>query len=250
MLHIQVVKVRKMDKYSIIYDSLSKSSLFKGNEDAFLSKVADQAVLLKLEKGKLLFVHEDKAERFYIIQNGWVKLFRETIDGEQAIIDIATVGDLFGDTALFHDNIYPYSAEVIEPSNIISLPLSFLKSELDNNPQVSKNFLLSLAQAKSKQDKEIEHRAIQNAPQRIACFLLKITPQHNNEDAMIKLPYDKMFIAARLGMKAETFSRALKKLKSDTGIHIKGSMIEIDNVQQLSNYACKACSFKFPCSDV
>ncbi|MGB1076890.1 MAG: Crp/Fnr family transcriptional regulator [Bdellovibrionales bacterium] len=239
-----------MNENSLIYKTLSDTPLFKGQDSSFLSRMAESAVTLRCEKGKVLFVHDEQAERFYVIRHGWIKLFRETLDGAQAVIDITTTGDTFGETALFQNNLYPYSAEAVESSEVISLPLHLLNTEIDTNPQFTKSFLFSIAKEKDRQDKEIEHASIQNAPQRICCFLLRLTDQSNKGKTIIHLPYDKMFIAAKLGMQAETFSRALKKLKTDTGIRVKGSSIEVDNVEQLSNYACQACSFEFPCKDI
>jgi len=209
-----------------------------------------QSQILSLPKGNLLFVHEDEAERFYVIKSGWVKLFRETLDGTQAIIDILTTNHIFGETAIFQDDLYPYSAEIVESADIISIPLALLKKEIETNPKMAMGMMASMARYRKQQDQEIENRTLKNAPQRIGCFLLRLVDQNHVGHITIDLPYDKTLVASRLGMQPETFSRALHKLRDHIDMDVKGGSIEIKNLQELIDYSCTACSSEFPCHDM
>ena len=231
-------------------NNVQQIALFKGCADAFFETLEAHAQNQNHEKGKVLFIHGDQAERFYFIKSGWVKLFRETLDGTQAVIDILNAGHLFGETAIFENGLYPYSAEVVERAEIVSLSLSDLKAEIENNNKLALSMLSSMARYRRQQDKEIEHRSIQNASQRIGCFLLRLTDQNEKGAVTIHLPYDKTLVASRLGMQPETFSRALAKLRDKTGIRVKGATIEMDNLDQLVSYSCSACSSEFPCKDL
>jgi CRP-like cAMP-binding protein len=202
------------------------------------------------KKGKILFIHGDNAARFYFVKSGWVKLFRETLDGAQSVADILSSGHIFGETALFEEDVYPYSAEVVEDAEIVSLPLSVLKEEIETNNKMALSMLNSMAKYRRQQDEEIEHRSIQNASQRIGCFLLRLANQGQVGPVTIHLPYDKTLVASRLGMQPETFSRALSKLKDKTGLYVKGATIELDSLDQLAEYSCSACSSEFPCKDL
>lgn len=202
------------------------------------------------DKGRVLFLQEEPAERFFIVESGWVKLFRETLDGEQAVIDVLSQGCVFAETAIFNDNTYPYSAEVVDRSELISLPLHILQTEVAKNDVITMNMLNQLAKHSRKQEKEIEHLALQSAPQRIGCFLLRLFDQSRQDLVTIHLPYDKTLIAARLGMQPETFSRALKKLRDATDIQVTGSTVLIKDISKLSSFSCGTCSSGFPCDDL
>ncbi len=233
-----------------IQATLHTIGLFDGADAGFFDSMAAKARVIEAEKGQILFIHEDKAESFYLITRGWIKLFRETLDGAQAVVDILTTGHLFGETSLFQDDLYPYSAEAAEASQIIALPLSVLKEEIEKNPKLALTMLSAMARYRKQQDQELEHRILQNAPQRIGCFLLRLADQNKSGPVTIHLPYDKTLVASRLGMQPETFSRALGKLKDATGITVKGATIEMDSLEQLSQYSCMACSSEFPCKDL
>ena len=234
----------------MIENTLRGIALFKTCEEQFFTKTASSANTQKHGKGKILFLHGDDAEHFFYIKSGWVKLFRETLDGTQAVVDIFTRGHIFGDTSIFEDGLYPYSAEVVESAEIISLPLAPLKAEIESNSTFAYSMLNSMAKYRRQQDREIEHRSIQNASQRIGCFLLRLTQQNEDGRVQIHLPYDKMLVASRLGMQPETFSRALKKLQQETDIEVKGATITMKSLDNLVGYSCAACSSEFPCKDL
>ncbi len=230
-----------------IENYLKAATVFRNCSPTSLKNLSEKAQVKHVKKGQLLFVSGQEAEYLYIILTGWVRLYRETENGDQAIIDVLSTDDIFGDHAIFENMKYGYSADSVDESILISIPMSLFKNEIETNHSFTLGFLSNVALARKRQDIEIEHRSLQTAPERIGCFLLKQTPIVENNKTIITLPYDKTLIASKLGMKPETFSRALKKLKNEVGITVKGARIEIDDVQDLISYSCTSCSTKFPC---
>jgi CRP-like cAMP-binding protein len=86
---------------------------------------------------------------------------------------------------------------------------------------------------------------MQNAPQRIGCFLLRLCPPDKINDIVFHLPYDKTLIAQTLGMKGATFSRALNILRLKTDIRIRGTKVEIDSVERLVKFVYGQLSAKY-----
>jgi CRP-like cAMP-binding protein len=234
---------------SDIAQTLHALPLFSNLSDADAERFADAARPMRVPKGKVLFIQEDVAEKFYLITNGWVKLFRETIDGTEAVVDVLTSGHMFGETAVFEHDTYGFSAQCVEDTHMLMLPTALLKQAIETNNQMALNMLFSMSAHRRQQGREIEHLNIQNAPQRIGCFLLRLCPKDPPSAITLHLPYDKTLIASRLGMKPETFSRALSRLKSETNIQIKGPMVTITNLQTLIRYTCNQCSNSFPCEE-
>lgn len=228
---------------------LRETPLCAGLEEPLLKELATTASVRTFPKGFLLYSLEEAGEWFYLLADGWIKLFRETLDGDEAVLDILTSGHLFGETALFGNGRYSTSAQVIEDSTLLMMPLSTLRRLIEREPRMALNMLDSMAQFRHQQERELEHRSLQNAPQRIGCFLLRLCNDLTQKQAVLHLPYDKTLIAARLGMKPETFSRALARLKEETGITVKGPSIHINDIQRLADYTCSACSHSFPCED-
>ena len=229
---------------------LKKHVLFQGCTDAFLNDLAEKAVLQRLSKGQVLFLQHDEVKRFFLVLKGWVKLYRETLDGAQAIVDVVPSGQMFGEAPLFLDHTSSFGAEATDVGEVISLPLQPLEAELKKNPAFALEVLKHMAQRQQNQERELEHRDLQTAPQRIGCFILRLAKQDAEGSVTLHLPYDKNLVAQRLGMQPETFSRALSKLKKATNMEVKGSTIKLESLQTLAEFCCAGCSSTFPCGDL
>ncbi|MFW0777768.1 MAG: Crp/Fnr family transcriptional regulator [Rickettsiales bacterium] len=231
---------------------LEQVPFFSGLSHNILAYFIEHAREEKVPKGKLLALQGDPAKYFYLVQEGWVKLFRETLDGQEAVIDVLTTNNIFGETAVFDGGHYSWSAQAVDDVRLMVWPTSILQQQAQQHNQVAMNILRSTALYREQRDQEIEHLKTQNAPQRIGCLLLRLclAEQYKNNHAVVHLPYDKSLIALRLGMKSETFSRALNTLKKETGITIKGAAIHVPDVSKLSVFCCGTCSNEFPCNDL
>lgn len=235
---------------SSLLPKLKDLPLFSNIDSSVLETFVSTSIHQNFHKNNMLYAHGDEAHYFYIIQSGWVKLYKETLDGEEAILDILTTGHVFGEDALFSDNHHTCYAEAIETLDVIMIPLPALAREINTNNQLALNLLAAMSKHRRQQEQHIEHMSLQNAPQRIGCFLLRLCKANDPSPKELLLPYDKTLIASRLGMKAETFSRGLSSLKKSNLITVKGGTVIIHSIEALSSSCCSACSHIYPCPDI
>lgn len=222
--------------------------LFAGLDAQTLQTLAAKGHMIHTRKHQLLFVNQDRADYCYFIRKGRIRLFRESEDGEKVVLDTVASGQIFGETSFFNNGLHSYSAETLEKTDLISLPTDFLKTMLDNNHRFCRNLLDHIAAKSLSKERELETRSLQEAPQRIGCFLLGLCSREKTDGAeTVKLPYEKVVIAEQLGMRPETFSRALLKLQKDTEITVKGREVMIGSVKNLVDYTCEACSHQPLC---
>lgn len=192
-------------------------------------------------KNHHLFHQGDLADKFFIIINGWVKIFRQTAEGEEAIISLLTQGDSFGEAAIFNGSIYPFSAQVNEAAEIADIPARVLKEHAQAEPLVASKIMHLLASDIKRTQLENEHLAVMTAPQRVGCLLLQLSGNMIGKGGTFSFPYDKSIAAAQLGMKPETFSRALSQLKP-YGVTVEGPEVKIDSFACLIGFCCGHCS--------
>lgn len=227
---------------------LGQSPLFHALAPERLRVFQDAACEKLCKKGQMLYMQDDRAKSFYVIRSGWVKLFRETLDGTEAITDIFTIHHAFGETSVFLDNYYSESAQAVEEAVLFEIPTELLRKEINGNPAFAMSMLSVMSRYRRRQAMEIEHLTVQNTPQRIGCFLLRLcTQQKSHKSVTLHLPYDKILLAARLGMQPETFSRALAKLRDEMNMTIQGATITIPDINWLKAYCCSFCSSTYPC---
>ena len=224
--------------------------MFRVLEESARVKFLAQATHFHRTKGGVVCLAGEPAHNLFVVVSGWIKIFRETLDGEEAVLDVVSTGSFFGEDAAFDGDLYQMNAEVVEDAEIMTFPIALLKEQIEKDPIFARATLSYMTQKKQLREREVEHLSVQNAPQRIGCFLLRLAGPDAIEKASFDLPFDKTLIAAKLGMQPETFSRALAKLRHETGVHIKGARVSIDEVEKLSTYACSACSSEFPCKDL
>ncbi len=214
---------------------------FKGMDEADISDFIKKSNLKKYSKNQVVFLHGDKAEKFFIVFNGWIKLHRETPEGEEAVIGLLTRGDMFGDAAIFCEAKYPFSAHCAEETQLIEIPTYFLREKGKSHPEVMENLLSMMCHDMKSVRLENEHMALMSTPQRVGCLLLQLSSGMVGKGGTFSFPYDKSLAAIRLGMKPETFSRALVQLRP-FGVSVKGSEITIDSFETLVEYTCSHCS--------
>ena len=210
--------------------------------DAEIERFVEAAQLRNYQKGKLLYLEGHRAESFYVICNGWVKLFRTTEEGEEVILAMLTKNSVIGENAIFEHGLFTSTAQVAETAQILSLPLSILEEQLrTGNHQLAMNMLTSMVQYQRRHEMQQEQYLLYSAPQRIGCFLLELCSVQEQVDGVIlNLPYDKSLIASTLGMKAATFSRALNILRGATGIQFLGTRVTIVSMARLLQFV-KGC---------
>ncbi len=229
------------------YSFIKENLLFTGCKEKTVNMFATNAKFKNYKKDQVVYLEEEPSNFFYIIRSGCIKLFHETLDGNEAITDILGANDIFGENSAFDSGSYTCSSQIVEDTELCYIPSYMLKEQIQYDASLALNILTIMALHTRKQEKEIEHFMLHSAPQRIACFLLRLCPENKQKDICINLPYNKTLIALRLGMKGETFSRALNVLRKITKIRIMGARIEIDNIEQLRNFSCNSCSLSYPC---
>lgn len=220
---------------------LKDLTFFKGMQESDIYDFLKKSNVKQYKKNQPIFLHGDEADRFIIVVNGWVKLHRETPEGEEAIIELLTRGDVLGEAAIFGNAKYPFSAHVTEESQLIEIPSKVLKEQARSNPKIMERLMTAMSDEIDQLQLEKEHMALMSTPQRVGCLLLQLSAGMQGKGGTFTFPYDKSIAATRLGMKAETFSRALAQLKP-LGVTVKGSEITINNFECLINYSCGHCS--------
>ena len=172
-----------------------------------------------------------------MVLDGWVKLFRTTPDGHETVIAAIARGESFAEAAGFAEGVFPVGAQVAEAARLLVVPTRSFTDQLGRNPMLAVNMLAGMSRHLRGLVEEIEQRTVKSAAQRLGAFLLRQRPDgRGREAAVIDLPTDKGLVAARLGMRPETLSRALGKLRT-VGVSTRDRRVTVSDVGALRRYA-------------
>jgi len=217
------------------FDIVHTAELFDGLNEQILRDIIGNQQPRRFTKGQIVFQQGDDADHFYIILEGWVKLYRQLASGEEIILHMFTNGESFAEAAMFNDHRYPATAEVAADARLLAINSNLFIKVLEENPQTAIQMLCSISSHMKLLVTEIEQIKGRNAVQRVAYFLFKMCPRDSASTA-IDLPYEKNLIAARLGIKPESLSRIFSKLR-DYNVNCIKSQIVISDVEALRRIA-------------
>lgn len=210
---------------------LRRVALFQGLSDPSLRTLLADAFLRQVDDGTVLFVQGDDADCFYVLLDGWVKLYRLTEDGTEALVTVVAPGETFAEAAMFAQQRYPVCAEAVAASSLLAIARRGFAASLAADPQIALLMLGSLSMRMHHLVERIEHLQVKSAPQRLGDFLVRLCPQPNGP-ATVELPFAKGLVAQRLGIRPETLSRAMGALRS-VGVTARGSQVSIAEVSRL-----------------
>ncbi len=235
----------RLERHMPIIETLPMFSKLGDKDLAELLKHAD---IRSYEKGKLLFMQGETLSRYYLILEGWVKLYKSTDMGDEAVLQMLSAGDSLMEAAVFLNIPSLVSAQVVQNAKLLSLPAPIIRQNLADNKNLALNMIGGLSMRSQGLIRQIEHSRLKTATERVGWFLLKLgMEQHGGKANAITLPYDKSTIASYLDMTPETFSRTLKRFKNK-GFRIQNDKITKPDPKALCSFCdealADACIFK------
>lgn len=214
---------------------ITRIPFFRGLKHESVQQIIAPASALMLRAHEPLVRQGNPATSFFIVIDGWVKLYRLTMAGEEAVIQILTKGDSFGEASAFTGTTFLVSAEAVGEARVARVPADHVVRCIRANPDISLTMIASTLQHMHYLVQEVEQLKAQSGVQRVAEFLVSLSPVDQGP-CDIALPYDKVVIAARLGLKPESLSRVFGKLKS-LGVAVHSTHVVIGDVARLQRLA-------------
>ncbi len=240
-------KDKKLSKHQYLA-FLRTVPFFAGLTDQEIGYFIARSAVQEYRKGLRLFEYGDPAELFYVVLEGWIKLYRDNAEGEETVIALVSRGETFSETATFEGSDYPFSAQVVGGSaKCLAMPAGIIREKVHSSPKIALTMLASLCRHMDQLSLTYENITRLTSAQRLGCFLLKLSMDEKYA-AAIRLPYDKFLVASRLGMQPETFSRAMRRLKRDLGITFRGRDVQIPDIAALQSYCEVHCFQQETCS--
>jgi CRP-like cAMP-binding protein len=210
---------------------VKRVAIFRGLRHETVEHIVSTATVVTLKTHQSLVRQEESATAFFIVIDGWVKLYRITESGNEAVIRILTKGDSFAESAALSGTRFLVSAEATGGARIVRIPADHVVRCIRESSDTALAMIVSLSQHMQYLVHEVEQLKAKSGTQRLAEFLLSLSAvDHGPCD--IALPYDKVLIAARVGLTPASLSRAFSKLKP-LGVLVHASHIAISDIDHL-----------------
>ena len=212
-----------MGKIEVLQQSLIFSSLNKEQ----LTELASIAIEHSFMPGEFIFLEEDAPDRFYIVQEGKVKVLKHSSLGKEFIIAFFSPGEMFGEVAVFEDRPYPASAQAVVETKVLGINSRDFLAFLASHPTIALRIIGILGGRLRDAQNRLRDLAGERVEQRLSTILLMLASKFGST-----LPFTRQEIADMAGTTTETAIRVLSRLK-DSGIirSARGKIIILDETK-------------------
>lgn len=174
--------------------------------------VATSMIQLRYEANEMIFVEGEPCAGLYVIQSGWVKAIKSSLDGREQVLDFVGPGEAFNTYGVFASDTNPASAIALEPTDLFLIPRDTLLRLLETHPALARMVIQDLARRVQHLLALVEDLSLRTVESRLARYLL----QTASGDILWRQRWaTQAEIAARLGTVPDVLNRAFRDLAED-----------------------------------
>lgn len=170
------------------------------------------AEAIKLRKGELLFSQGEKADYFWQVAKGKVKMTHYSEQGREFIQGYFTVGQSFGEPPFFAKVKYPASAYAVEDSVVWRIGSEALLRLLKDHFDIVLRLVGTLSERLIYKSMMLSEVAIEEAEHRLRSLIKYLAREHDAEHDYI-VPLTRQQLADMTGLRVETVIRTIKNLE-------------------------------------
>ena len=192
-----------------------------------LSPEAEQYLCEKLvsriyAKGDAIFLEGDQSNRFFLVLEGEVKIFKVLESGREVILGFFRGGEAFGEVAMLDGFELPASAMAHEKTHVISLSRREYLTLLKDYPEVAHRIIRDLSLRLHTMRRHIEMLGESGVSARICRLLLTYAGKHGEqgtEGLLVPLRLTRQELASLVGARIETVIRIMSRWQKEGVVH-------------------------------
>jgi CRP-like cAMP-binding protein len=209
------------------HEDLLAMDIFRDLEPGDIAAFEHRMNTRMCRKGQILYSQGDRAEVFFLLKSGSVRLYRLTPSGKRLELTVIEPGMFFGETLLFNESLRDAFAEVAEESLIFVMSSTDLKRLMREQPQVALRMIEVLSQRLAQYGTRLEEIAYRSVPARIGAVLLRLSQGRNGE----AVPINHQELGDMIGAYRESITRVLNEFQRAGLVELsRGQIIVLDVV--------------------
>lgn len=187
---------------------------------------------LFLEKGESDF---DTKRYFYFILNGKIKISQINFEtSKEQTLYLLSGGDMFDVAALLDGQGSDYLIEVLEPSEVVEVPIEDVQELLRSEPSFQRFFFPYIAkQLRSMEELAVDLSLYDVYQRLVRLFARYVDDNSRNPKLKIIENLSHEELASMVGSVRKVVNRALQKLKRDGIIDLSRKQIKLLDLQKL-----------------
>ena len=219
---------------------LTKSRIFDGLSARERQAWLDAAECRDLVRGQVLARQGERAETFFLVESGLLRLTQSTPGGDDVIARLVGPAEPFGGVVAIDEAAYPVTALALGATRVRAWSGTALARLLSAHPQVRTNIMRELADHMTEAMTRARELATERVEQRLARALLRLVRQCGEEIAegvLIPFPLTRQDLAGLCGTTLHTASRTLAAWQADGLLGTAGRRVVVRDVRRLEAIA-------------
>ena len=202
-----------------------------------INKLALQARTKELERKEQLYYEGDSPNYIYYVVEGKVRTYLVNKDDKELVSALFGPGDYFGYLELLQDTPYQEYAAALEDTKLALISKEDFFSTILSNREVAASFMSLLAKNVSDKEHDLVQMAYDTVRKRVANALVKLYDTYNlDKKPNFSISISRDELASIVGTATESVIRILSEFKADNWIYVRGSLIEIIDIEPLRSY--------------
>jgi len=193
-------------------------ALFKDLTSEELGRVHSLAAERRYERGEYVFMEGQEREAVYFILRGLIKVLKVDEEGREHIVNILGRGKMFPHVGFFQDKPYPGTAQVIQPSTLLSIRCLPFDALLMEYPGIARKVMRVMGERILMLQSKLQELALFDSHDRVIALLRHFAEEHGQvepDGIHVKLPITHGEMAHMIGMTRESVNRVWNQLRRD-----------------------------------
>lgn len=209
--------------------------------DDVRDRLLSTARVRSFDRGTTITLQGEQTKCLKVVLVGWVKLYRVSENGAEAILATLQEGQSFDEVASLKGRQSPTSAEAVSDCEVLYIDLSKTCPDTGARQEITAAVLDAASGHLDCFMDDIETLKVKTGAERLTEYLLNITATETGQ-IDFDLPFEKTVLAGKLGMKPESLSRAFSRLKK-YGVKSDKGRVAIGDVALLRSASTRSAEY-------
>jgi CRP-like cAMP-binding protein len=200
-----------------VVELLASVPVFSTLVQSDLERIAELAVPRRFEPGQVVFREGDASDTCYIVREGRARAIRTHGDGRAITLATFGPGDIFGELAMFEDELRSATVQAIEPTDVVAVLGPDMRRLMTEHPGISTRLVIALGRRLRETNERLSRQSFQTVQSRVAAVLEELVAQARAEgvagEGDVEVTATQADLAQLAGSSRESASRFLAVLE-------------------------------------
>ncbi|HEY2632770.1 MAG TPA: Crp/Fnr family transcriptional regulator [Solirubrobacteraceae bacterium] len=160
-----------------IVELLGRVPVFSTLEHEDLERVSRLAVPRSFEPGQVVFREGDASDTCYVVRTGSARAVRGHPDGRTITLATFGPGDIFGELAMFEDELRSATVEAVQPTEVVAVLGPDMRRLMVEHPEISIRLVVALGRRLRETNDRLAKQSFQTVQSRVAVVLRDLVSQ-------------------------------------------------------------------------